>query len=232
METREQTICRGESYLTNKHVCPICRGLGSYLCIHCKGKDSDCSSCGGDDIADSRWVKYAFQHICSCCSGHGKRTPPEELYAEDSGLRDVNLDGYRLQLWDTGKHMGSGPQFRAHYRLTSPDGEVLFEGSDYGSSPMDAIDSDETVRGIINFLTLSPGDTDSDYFSNYTEAQWAFANNEAEELCIWALEPEHTQLCLYEDHKWQCVPDCPTRESFPDWDEEAGRSGPRSSEGL
>lgn len=187
---RESVIKQGEAELTRRDVCPICRGLGSYACVHCLRREGDeswyedeCPSCDGRGGEPN-------QHTCALCSGTGHRTAPEVLYAEEEGMRDISLDGYRLQLWDTGTYVRNGPQIKLHYRLTSPTGEVLFEGTDYGASPMDAIDSDNTVRGIIGFLTLRPGDTDADYFHDYTEAQWAFAHGPAEELSIWALEPE------------------------------------------
>lgn len=214
MKERESVIKQGELELTQRDTCPICRGLGSYACVHCGGEDGGCGYCGDPP-----------EHTCALCQGTGKRTPPEVLYAEDEGMRDVNLNGYRLQLWDTGKYYRNGPQIRIHYRLTTPEGEILFEGHDYGSSPLDAVDSDSTVRGIISFLTLRPEDTDADYFSNYTEAQWDFAHGSAEELSLWSLEPEHYPECK-EDNigMWECEDGCPMREYdpdlsiFPNWD--------------
>ena len=59
---------------------------------------------------------------------------------------------------------------------------VLFEGEDFGCSPMHAIDSDETLAGIMGFLTLRPGDTDPEYFEGYTEAQLDYCSQHAEAL--------------------------------------------------
>ena len=75
------------------------------------------------------------------------------------------------------------------YEFRTPSGEVLFEGADYGCAPGHAIDSDDALRGLLGFLTLKPGDTDADYFTDYTEAQRAFAEGDAEELQMWSLEP-------------------------------------------
>jgi hypothetical protein len=62
------------------------------------------------------------------------------------------------------------------------DGAVLFEGEDYFSSPMHSIDSDETVEDILCFLTLRPGDTDEEYFKDYTPEQMEYCQQHAEAL--------------------------------------------------
>lgn len=59
---------------------------------------------------------------------------------------------------------------------------LLFEGEDFGCSPMHAIDSDECVAAIMSFLTLRPGDTDREYFEDYTEAQLDYCSQHAEAL--------------------------------------------------
>jgi hypothetical protein len=75
---------------------------------------------------------------------------------------------------------------------------VIFEGEDFSCSPMIAIDSDDSLRSLLGFLTLKPGDTDRDYFDDYTPEQLAFAENEAESLSIWALECECPQFVDWE----------------------------------
>ncbi len=59
---------------------------------------------------------------------------------------------------------------------------TLFEGEDYGCSPCHAIDSNESVIGIMEFLTLKPGDTDSEYFADYTPVQLEFCQQHTEAL--------------------------------------------------
>lgn len=111
---------------------------------------------------------------------------------DDRVLRNVELDGYRLMLWDTGRR-GIAEKDMLGYALWVPgawEGEPLFVGEDYGASPMHAIDSDDTLRGIIGFLTLKPGDTDDEYFENYTPEQMAFAESDAESLSLWGMEPQ------------------------------------------
>jgi hypothetical protein len=44
------------------------------------------------------------------------------------------------------------------------------------------IDSDDAVKSVMGWLTLRPGDTDSDYFADYTAEQMAFCEQHAETL--------------------------------------------------
>ena len=76
------------------------------------------------------------------------------------------------------------------YRLNQVDGNrrwTLFEGEDFGCSPLHAIDSDETIAALLGFLTLRPGDTDSEYFADYTPRQLEFCDQHAEALA-WEAE--------------------------------------------
>lgn len=94
---------------------------------------------------------------------------------------------------------GMGPSFTLHlYDLHTNDsagryavGFVLKMGRETIFSSLTAadafyghcaVDSDGAVEGVMSFLTLRPGDTDSDYFTNYTEAQRDFAASHAETL--------------------------------------------------
>lgn len=92
---------------------------------------------------------------------------------------------YTLTIFDCQKTTYLGKKIIA-YRLykTRRQGAttLLFECSDFACSPMVGIDTDDTVRSIMGFLTLRPGCVDPDYFKGYTPAQIAFANNEAESL--------------------------------------------------
>jgi len=107
-------------------------------------------------------------------------------------LRRVRIKPYRegagpefnLITWDSGRYHRYG-QPLIGYRLTMVEGHkrtVLFEGEDFGCSPLHEIDSDRCLAGIMQFLTLKPGDTDSDYFRDYTPAQLEFCETHAEWL--------------------------------------------------
>lgn len=91
---------------------------------------------------------------------------------------------FRLTLWDTHKTDSMGKS-RLGYRLTQHKGKVkteLFTGEDFCCSPLHCVDSDETVAAIMSFLTLRRGDTDSEFFENYTPTQTEFTEQHAEAL--------------------------------------------------
>lgn len=114
-------------------------------------------------------------------------------------LRDVDIDGYRLQTWDCGEGFSKRmSQSAIYYRLTHPDGRMLFEGDDFGCSPLHSIDGDECLRALLGFLLLRPGDTDKEYFKAYSKEQLEWAENEAEVL-QWVLEePENESQKIYD----------------------------------
>lgn len=106
-------------------------------------------------------------------------------------LRNVHLGDteYRLMTWDTGGRSSTG-QYKIGYAFWHPSGCLLFSGEDYGVSPMHSLDSDESLRGLVGFLTLQPGDTDDEYFEVYTPEQLEWAENEAESLQEWGMEAD------------------------------------------
>jgi hypothetical protein len=67
------------------------------------------------------------------------------------------------------------------YRLHD-GGRLIFEGADFHCSPLHAIDSDETVAGLLSFLSLQPGDTDPESFSSCTLQQLEWAKSFRAEL--------------------------------------------------
>lgn len=87
---------------------------------------------------------------------------------------------FALTLWETGRTCNTG-QTKLRYRLTM-DSRTLFEGDDYGCSPMHCIDSDASVEGIMGFLTVRPGDTDPEFFKDYAPAQLEYCQRYAEAL--------------------------------------------------
>lgn len=63
------------------------------------------------------------------------------------------------------------------YELRDPDDKTIFRGADFKPAPLCADDSDETLRGLLGFLTLRPGDTNAEYFADYTDRQREFAES-------------------------------------------------------
>lgn len=108
-------------------------------------------------------------------------------FTADQVLRRVRFAPYRkgcgptfaLTMWDTYRteHGKSVLGYRLNMGRTT-----LFTGEDFGCSPCHAIDSDDTVRALMSFLTLRPGDTDREYFDGYTAAQLEYCSQHAEAL--------------------------------------------------
>lgn len=77
--------------------------------------------------------------------------------------------------------MGEGPFHHGRDRVAYTFGRVgeppIFTGDDFGPSPMNDPLGYRSALGLLTFLTLRPGDTDSDYFDAYTSAQLAWANS-------------------------------------------------------
>jgi hypothetical protein len=97
---------------------------------------------------------------------------------------------FTLRMWDAGTVDSRGVT-TIRYRLTmSENGKrtVLFDAADYHGSPRHSDDSDDNVAGLMIFLTLRPGDTDSEYFASYTPEQLAYAEAHAESLSCACLD--------------------------------------------
>lgn len=112
-------------------------------------------------------------------------------------LRHVRLEGFTLRTWDTGRTCSTW-QSMIGYAFYAPDAEErgeapIFCGEDCGVAPSHAIDSDAALWGLLAFLTLRPGDTDSEYFDGYTAAQRAFAEGHAENLGLYVYEAENAR---------------------------------------
>jgi len=96
---------------------------------------------------------------------------------------DPAMPRFRLIVWDTGLTDRYGKQ-RLAYELSMHQGRktVLFKGHNLYASPVCALDSDATMRSIMSILTLRPGDTDKEFFADYTPEQLAFCARHAEQL--------------------------------------------------
>ncbi len=95
---------------------------------------------------------------------------------------------FTLTTWDDVGYDHRGA-VRLRYRLTMRENGksvVLFEAADFCASPGEASDSDSAHAGLMSFLTLRPGDTDAEYFENYTDAQKAYCAAHAEYLSVTA----------------------------------------------
>jgi hypothetical protein len=121
--------------------------------------------------------------------------PPAVLQAHEheERLRFVRIAPYRegagprfyLSTWDTNTTDNGSHNVIGH-RLTDETGTTIFTGECMGVSPMTAIDSDEALRSVITFLSLRPGDTDEEYFADYTDEQMSFAESHGEYVGLYA----------------------------------------------
>ena len=93
-----------------------------------------------------------------------------------------------LQIFDAGTINSSGKSCLAYKLILCPKGPLgkgnvlLFDGADFCCSPLYAIDSDDCIKSLMGFLCLKRGDTDSEYFENYTAEQTEFSETHAEYL--------------------------------------------------
>lgn len=66
------------------------------------------------------------------------------------------------------------------------DHTEIFRGADIGIPAGRAVDSDYVVAAVTDFLSLQSGDTDPEFFDDYSEAQRDFAAACGEELALYA----------------------------------------------
>jgi hypothetical protein len=143
-----------------------------------------CPKCGGigkfDDFAETDLGEVPFYQCENCESwfyGNPRKTPTEYIF-----------DGYKIAITNTGRRDKLGKAI-IKYTFTAPDGEILFQGEDLHCSPMHAPESLETAKSLLTFLTLKPGDTDSDYFEDYTPRQMEWCQSmDCENLSLYAME--------------------------------------------
>lgn len=112
-------------------------------------------------------------------------------------IRRVRFEPYQvgmgptfiLDLFDLHTFTRDGKN-KVGYILTEATPEcphVIFRSS-IGVPHHKSIDEDSVVKGVMNFATLRPGDTDRNYFDDYTDVQMHFATHHAEVLSLYASE--------------------------------------------
>lgn len=99
---------------------------------------------------------------------------------------------FKLDLFDTGEVDDRGASRLAY--MFYCEGKLIFQGEDYHCSPLASVDGDRSVSGLLTFLSLKPGDTDREYFQDYTEEQMDFAREHGEELSLYAMELEERNV--------------------------------------
>jgi hypothetical protein len=119
---------------------------------------------------------------------NGKAIIRDGMAWDDEPIRVWSEDEFTLRLWDTGRTDSYGKTV-LRYQFALGD-ETIFEGDDFCPGLGMVIDSDEVVGGLLGFLSLRPGDTDSEYFAGYSDRQRWFADTHGEYLSLLAMELE------------------------------------------
>jgi len=89
-----------------------------------------------------------------------------------------------ITLWRTGRRRDNREHLKYNMRWK---GKTLFSGSDYSSSPMHSIGGLD-ILGLLALWSLRPGDTNDDYFKDYTHEQkeWCESDDcETASLLVW-----------------------------------------------
>jgi hypothetical protein len=107
---------------------------------------------------------------------------------------DCRLDMWLADAMDTAHH----GKARIAYTFHAGD-ELIFSGDDFRPGLSTAPDSDAAAGALIGFLSLKPGDTDPDYFADYSERQMDFAREHGEDLAVWADDLENAPDPLPEE---------------------------------
>lgn len=72
--------------------------------------------------------------------------------------------------------------------------DPLFRGHDFSPSPMYADDMEKMIPDLLSFLSLQVGDTDEEYFKDYTPEQLAWTrSNRCEELKTLQMDMEEAR---------------------------------------
>ena len=108
-------------------------------------------------------------------------------------IRTWRRGHFKLKLYDSNRRDEYGKHVLAYQFLHR--GRVVFAGDDFHCSPCHAIDSDAAVAALLGFLSFKPGDTDPEFFENYTPEQLEFAQQEGEYLSLLAMELEGPARC-------------------------------------
>ena len=108
-------------------------------------------------------------------------------------LRSWHSKEFRLELFHTDQHWW-GKQILAYafYDVRFGD-EPIFQGADFGCPQFDDPESDHTISQLLGFLSLKPGDTDAEYFEDYSPRQMEWCEQHAEDLSLLVVEMQENQ---------------------------------------
>lgn len=141
-------------------------------------------------------------------------------YQDGDFMRGLILDEYLCELYQP-HGFQSGSHYTVGLRLWDGD-ELIFDSHRVGVPQGVAIDSPGVFEAALSSLSMKPGDTDSDYFSDYTPEQLEWVAKNADDLgtfgtcireqldSIWNRETPSWACAAYEDgsHEWLNCWDC------------------------
>lgn len=104
---------------------------------------------------------------------------PETIKSDNEFLCGLELPEIQVYLLYIGTD-------RVQY-YTFRNGELLFSGNDFKPSPLHCIDAMESCVELFSFQCLQIGDTDSEYFANYTPDQLAWSESIECEQVNWLI---------------------------------------------
>ena len=102
-------------------------------------------------------------------------------------------EGLTVLLWPSDKPAAEGRNLRYQFFDSTFDanGEIpIFDGDDYCIPSSHEAFSLGAIEGILGFLSLRDGDTDDEYFDEYSERQLQWRDTRAEEAELYQLELE------------------------------------------
>jgi len=122
---------------------------------------------------------------------HNDPKQHETEFENGEFMRSLQFDDFVIELYQIPQpdRWLSQSQEAVGYRLFDGD-ELIFEGREYGCSPMYCIDSAGAFEGILGFLSLQRGDVDYGYWKrqDYTKRQLEWRDARAEELSLFAMD--------------------------------------------
>lgn len=118
---------------------------------------------------------------------------------------------YELSMEEAGT-VGTWPKIKMRYAFRRiGEDDPIFQGDDFQVSPMDDPGSRAAALSLLTFLCLKPGDTDEEYFKDYTPRQWAWVESgDIEELDMMRLDEEEAlrHISLVDDGTMDTVYHC------------------------
>jgi hypothetical protein len=134
-------------------------------CQHCGTVQNVANMYSGDYSGDGGIAISAKNLYCESCF----------YMAQENTATLLIGDRVKIQIGDVDHWKGE----RACYNYAMYlDGELLFGGDDYSPSPMHHPYSLDSLISLLGWFVLKPGDTDDEYFLEYTEAQLDFAESD------------------------------------------------------